>query len=135
MIPKISRLRSKLCIKVCQVEQHNPHVIKVYHFWYQHNVEEDISRTFIKMERCQGNFAEYLNELQIQDRSIESHEITDIMLLYLMSWHIALVLVSVTEISNCQIVFPVLISTEYSIILMPNVRLSSQCLPSHLAPY
>ena len=70
--------KSMLCMHCA--EPRNQHFIKVYDFWYQHNIEEDISRTFIKRDRCHGNLKEYLNGMQTRGQNMEPLELTEIMI-------------------------------------------------------
>ena len=58
----------------------NPHVIRVFEFWFHRNEEEGILRTFILMELCDGNLEEYVTSLRDADKEIEPLEIIDIML-------------------------------------------------------
>ena|ERR1700737_2819634 len=73
---------------VCLSTPPHPHVIQVYDFWYHNNVEEDFSRTFIKMERCHGTLQEYLDKLKSCGAVVEPLELTEIMLHILRGlWH------------------------------------------------
>jgi serine/threonine protein kinase len=66
----------------------NVHVVQVYDFWYYTNVDEEYSRTFVKMERCHGNLEEYIAELNAERVVIEPLELVEIMIHILSGlWH------------------------------------------------
>lgn len=64
---------------ISQKHPHNAHVILVHDFWLQINQRQHFSRTFIQIERCEGNLEEYLTEVRNSNQNIEPLELADIM--------------------------------------------------------
>jgi serine/threonine protein kinase len=58
----------------------NAHIIRVYDIWFHRNAEEHVSRTFIKMQKCEGTLAEHLNRMSKAGLWIEPLELTEIMI-------------------------------------------------------
>lgn len=57
-----------------------PHVIRVYDFWFHNDLENGISRTFIKMEKCNGTLEQYLVYRNEIGAEIQPLELTEIMI-------------------------------------------------------
>jgi serine/threonine protein kinase len=58
-------------------EPRHAHVIRVYDFWVQRG---SMTRTFIKMERCQGTLEDYISELMRENRYIDPLHLLQIMI-------------------------------------------------------
>lgn len=58
----------------------NPHIIHVYDSWYHHNVEEHVTRAYVKMQLCDGTLKQYLDYLRNFGPRIELLEIVEIMI-------------------------------------------------------
>lgn len=56
----------------------NADVIFVDDFWFENNQRQGISRTYIKMEQCQGTLQEYLGQLNLAGKSIDIQELVEI---------------------------------------------------------
>ena len=65
---------------VAMSEPHSPHIIRVDGFLFQNNRQEGVSRTFIKMQLCNGTLAEYLSEKLKRGQPMEPIEIVEVML-------------------------------------------------------
>ena len=65
---------------ISQKNQQNPHVIQVFEFWFHRNKEEQVFRTFILMELCDGTLEDYLIRLRDNNKEIELSEILEIMI-------------------------------------------------------
>ena len=72
--PEIKALRS-----VCLQKPHNEHIIHIEEFWYQENLEQGISRTFIRMELCDGDLESYLRDKRKAGENITAMELAGIM--------------------------------------------------------
>jgi serine/threonine protein kinase len=65
---------------VARTEPRNAHIIRVDDFWNEISEEEGTSRTYIKMERCDGTLAEYLVCIREKGEEIQPEELIEIML-------------------------------------------------------
>jgi serine/threonine protein kinase len=65
---------------VCRSRPPNPHVVRVHDFWFHDNDVEYTSRTFIRMEKCDGTLESYLKELRNKEMSMEPLELAEIMI-------------------------------------------------------
>ena len=61
-------------------EPRSAHVIRVYDFWIRYIDKEVISQKYIKMEFCHGTLHEYLIQVNKNGQTLDSIEITEIML-------------------------------------------------------
>jgi serine/threonine protein kinase len=58
----------------------NAHIIRVDDFWTEKNEEEGTTRTYLKMERCDGTLAQFLRDVrEKQNGEIEPIQLLDIM--------------------------------------------------------
>ena len=58
----------------------NHHIIHVFDSWYHNNPVEHVTRTYVKMQLCDGTLKQYLDGLRNSDSSIEPLEIAEIMI-------------------------------------------------------
>ena len=65
---------------MARTEPRNAHIIRVDDFWNERSEEEGTSRTYIKMERCDGTLAEYLIRIREKGEEIHPKELIEIML-------------------------------------------------------
>lgn len=58
----------------------NAHIIHVFDSWFHYNAEEHVTRTFVKMQLCEGTLKEYLDDFRNSGGLIEPLEVTEIMI-------------------------------------------------------
>lgn len=63
---------------ICMSKPRNAHIIRVYEFWFEKNM--DLSRTFIRMDKCRGTLEDYLQSMRKNGKLIEPFELTEIMI-------------------------------------------------------
>ena len=65
---------------ICMSDRRNAHIIRVHGFWFQRDAAQQISRTYIQMEKCDGTLGDYLLSLTQKGLLIEPFEMTEIMI-------------------------------------------------------
>jgi serine/threonine protein kinase len=58
----------------------NPHIIHVFDSWYHENEVEHVTRTYVKMQLCDGTLKKHLDDLRNYGPPIEPLEILEIMI-------------------------------------------------------
>lgn len=65
---------------VSKKDSPNPHIIHVFDCWFHHNEEEHVTRTFVKMQLCDGTLKQYLDQTKKSGCTIEPLEVVEIMI-------------------------------------------------------
>jgi serine/threonine protein kinase len=79
VINNVPEVKDELDVIKSVARSGNSHIIRVYDFWIEKNEEEFTSRTYLKMERCDGTLAQFLWDMREEKRDIRPIQLLDIM--------------------------------------------------------